>query len=107
MFLNLRLSTSGLVHVPCTYQCLVNDAEHVGVVQEDVGGVCGIEGDVSDRCVSLQPQRVKTSSVQSSTPLCVRALLHRELTQLDTHTDTHTHGHTQTHTVCLLSVLSV
>lgn len=65
-----------------TYQTLVNDAEHEHVVQKDVSWVFKTEGDVCDRCVPLQPQRVQSLFLQLPTPLCVLFLHQRVLEDL-------------------------
>lgn len=54
-----------------TYQTLVDDAEHEHVVQKDVSWIFWTEAEVSDRCVSFQPQGVRPLFLQLSTPLCV------------------------------------
>lgn len=65
-----------------TYQTLVDDAEHVCVVQEDVRWVFRTEADVGDGGVPVQPQRVQSSFLQLPTPLCVFFLQQRVLKDL-------------------------
>lgn len=65
-----------------TYQGLVDDAQHEGVVQDDVRGVLAAEGDVGDGRVPLQPQAVQTVLQQRPTPRRVLLPQERELKDL-------------------------
>ena len=58
-----------------SYQTLVDDAEHVHVVQEDLFRIFRVEGHVGDGCVPVQPQVVKPLLLKLSAPVCV-LLLH-------------------------------
>lgn len=79
-----------------THQTLINDAEHERVVQNDVSWVFGVEGDMGDGCVPLQPQRVQPLFLQLPTPLCV--LLPHQRVFKDLHA--HTHDRKQCNDVC-------
>ena len=65
-----------------TYQTLVNDAEHVHVMQDDVVWVAGAEGDVGDGCDPVKPRAVKALFRQAATPLGVLLLLQGVLKDL-------------------------
>lgn len=73
-----------------TYQTLVDDAEHEHVVQDDVSWVFGVEGDVCDGRVPLQPQRVQSLFLQLPAPVCV-LLLHQGVLKDLQHTTENTH----------------
>ena len=54
-----------------THQWLVDEAEHVGVVEEDVHWSLGMKTDVCDGSVPLEPKMMKPLLLDSPAPFCV------------------------------------
>lgn len=64
------------------WQGLVNDAEHVGVMEEDVHWSLGMEADVCDGSIPLEPQLVKSLLLDRAAPLCILLVWDAELKYL-------------------------
>lgn len=75
-------SSSSSSQSDAAHQSLVYEAEHVGVVQEDVSRVSGVEGDVGDGRVPLQPHAVQPVLLNLPTPVRVLFLQQGELEDL-------------------------
>lgn len=65
-----------------SYQTLVDYAEHVHVVQDNLIWVFLVEGHVGDGCVPVQPQVVEPLLLKLSAPVCVLLLHYRVLKYL-------------------------
>lgn len=63
-------------------QGLVEDTQHVDVVQQDLRGVLGVEGDVGDGRVPLQPELVQPAVLHRAAPGRVLLLGDAELKEL-------------------------
>lgn len=64
------------------HQGLVEDTQHVDVVQQDLRGVLGVEGDVGDGRVPLQPELVQPAVLHRAAPGRVLLLGDAELKEL-------------------------
>lgn len=54
-----------------THQGLVDDAEHVGVVEKNVRWPLGMKTDVGDGSIPLEPMVVKPLLLDGPAPLCI------------------------------------
>lgn len=65
-----------------SHQALVNDAEHVRIMQDDMGRILGIKHHIEARCVSSQPDIMKALSLHRSAPIRVLFLFYGKLKHL-------------------------